>query len=204
MIISCIVVLGLVSSCSFGAESTSRTIPDRQRGSLNFASGPPLSLDGVARVYLPRIDIGSGDLLGSVPRVIDESDDAAFLLALVNDLIDGPSAEEIANGFGNALPLGTSVRSVTPSARKVTIDFAGPLALLNEEDLIVALSQIVYTMSEGFFIREVTIKIDGQNVELPRYDRTKTSGPLTIFDYPTAAITSQPAYPGIISSEAQI
>lgn len=203
-LVSSVVAMGLFASCSFGAESSSRPVPERQRETLSIAFGSPLSLNGEARVYLPRLDITTGPTLGSVPRTIDETDEEAFFLALVNDLLAGPTADEAAFGFGSALPLGIKVLSVIPAVSRLTIDLTGPLALLADPVVVVALAQIVYTMSEGFFIREVTIKVDGQNVEWPRHDGTRTSGPLTIFDYPTAAITSQPAYPGIISANSQI
>lgn len=197
-----LVTLSIVTSCSFGAESTSRPIPDRQRGTLSVAFGSPLSLNGEARVYLPRLDVDSGPFLGSVPRTIEETDEEAFLVTLVNDLIAGPSADEQASGFDSAVPPGTQVLSVTPAVSRVTIDLSGSFDRLDDKALVVALAQIVYTLSEGFFIREVIIKVDGQSKTWPRQDGSRTSDPLTIFDYPTAAISSQPAYPGIFSAES--
>lgn len=192
-----VIALSMMVSCSFGAESTSRTIPERQRGILSVAFGSPLSLNGEARVYLPLRDIDSAPYLGSVPRTIEETDREIFLATLVDDLITGPSAEESDAGFASALPRDIRVLSVTPAASRVTIDFAGPLETLDDQQLIVAMAQIVYTMSEGFFISEVVIKVDGRSVSWPRQDGTRTTDPLTIFDYPTAAISSQPPYPGI-------
>ena len=196
--------LAVGSSCSFGAESSPRPIPDRQRGTLSIAFGSPLSLDGQARVFLPRTDIGDGRRLGSVARLIEETEEEAFLTALIQTLFSGPSADERADGFGTAIPGDLRVLDVVPGANRVTLDISGPLTELPTDDLIVALAQIVYTMSEGFFIRDVTIRIDGADVAWPRADGSRTSNPLTVFDYPTAAITSQPAYPGIISNDADI
>lgn len=195
--------LTALNSCSFGAESTPRQVPDRQRGSLSIDFGSPLSLNGEAHIYLLRLDIDSETNLGSAPRAIDETDEEIFLRQLISDLVAGPSNNEKSQNFGTAIPVGTRVLNVVAAGKRVTLDLSGPLNQLPDEQLIVALSQIVYTMSEGFYIREVIIKIDGQNVDWPRHDGTRKSGPLTIFDYPTAAITSQPAYPGIISTESE-
>ncbi|MFM1751160.1 MAG: hypothetical protein RL119_122 [Actinomycetota bacterium] len=199
---SAVVSLVAVNSCSFGAESTPRQVPDRQRGSLSIDFGSPLSLNGEAHIYLLRLDIDSETNLGSAPRAIDETDEEIFLRQLIDDLIAGPSNSEKSQDFGTAIPVGTRVLNLVAAGKRVTLDLSGPLNQLPDEELIIALAQIVYTMSEGFYIREVIIKIDGQNVEWPRQDGTRKSDPLTIFDYPTAAITSQPAYPGIISTES--
>lgn len=190
----------VATSCSFGAESAPRTIPGRQRGSLSIGFGSPLSLDGEVRIYLPRSD--ADGTLGSVGRTIDESDDDLLLFELIEALVAGPTDDERGQGYGTAIPRGIRVLEVAPAGNRVTIDLSGPLASLPTDDLIAALAQIVYTVSEGFFIREATITIDGAEVSWPRQDGTLTDRPLTIFDYPTAAITSQPAYPGIIPVES--
>lgn len=192
----------VATSCSFGAESAPRTIPGRQRGSLSIGFGSPLSLDGEVRIYLPRSDADGTLALGSVGRTIDESDDDLLLFELIEALVAGPTNDERNQGFDTAIPRGIRVLEVAPAGNRVTIDLSGPLAGLPEDVLIAALAQIVYTVSEGFFIREATITIDGAEVSWPRQDGTFTDRPLTIFDYPTAAITSQPAYPGIIPVES--
>jgi hypothetical protein len=199
--VSTLVVLASVTaSCSFGAESAPRTIPGRQRGSLSIGFGSPLSLDGEVRIYLPRSDADGA--LGSVGRTIEESDDDLLLFELIEVLVAGPTNDERSQGYETAIPRGIRVLEVTPAGNRVTIDLSGPLAGLPADELIAALAQIVYTVSEGFFIREATITIDGAEVSWPRQDGTFTDRPLTIFDYPTAAITSQPAYPGIIPVES--
>ncbi|MFM8483710.1 MAG: hypothetical protein ACKOBT_10210, partial [Actinomycetota bacterium] len=82
----------ITTSCSFGAESAPRTIPDRQRGSLSIGFGSPLSLDGEVRIYLPRSDADGA--LGSVGRTIDESDDDLLLFELIEALVAGPTDDE--------------------------------------------------------------------------------------------------------------
>ncbi|MFM8483958.1 MAG: GerMN domain-containing protein, partial [Actinomycetota bacterium] len=126
------------------------------------------------------------------------------LRSIVTRLPAGPTDDERGQGYGTAIPRGIRVLEVAPAGNRVTIDLSGPLASLPAEELIAALAQIVYTVSEGFFIREAKITIDGAEVSWPRQDGTLTDRPLTIFDYPTAAITSQPAYPGIIPVESAV
>lgn len=167
-LVGALVALSLVASCSYGAESTPQTIPERERGAPTGTLRSPLGRDGEARIYLPRRDINSGPFLDSVARVIDETEIEAILLTLINDLISGPSAEERASGFDTALPTGTQVLSVARGVRRVTLDLAGPLTFLDEAELVVALAQIVYTVSEITFIRKVIIKVDGEIVEWPR------------------------------------
>lgn len=192
----------LLAACSFGVESTSRTIPESQRGSLSGDFGIPLNLNGEFRLYLPRQDVTDGRRLGSVGRLIARTDtNDTLIVELVRSLVAGPTPAEATLGFRTAIPQGTQVLDVSPAAPRVTIDLTGPIAALPERELVVALAQIVYTMSEGFVAREIIIKVDGQSMRWPREDGSFTEEPLTIFDYPTAAITSQPAYPGIIEPE---
>ena len=135
-------------------------------------------------------------------RNIDEADDEDYLPQLLNELIAWPSTAEEDTTFTTAIPKDTQVLGISLVGIRLTVNLSGTLNQLPDEQLIIALAQIVYTMSEGFYDCKVIIKIEGQNVEWPRQDGTRTSDPLTIFDYPTAAITSQPAYPGIISTES--
>lgn len=193
-----------LTACSFGAESAPRTIPDRQRGKLSIGFGSPQSLDGEVRLYLPRLDLGDGTHLGSVARPLEETDVDLLVRELVRTLVTGPTGDERALGFGTAIPQDTQVLNVSPAANRITIDLTGSIASLPTEQLVVALAQIVYTMSEGFFTREIIIQVDGQTMSWPREDGTFTEDPLTIFDYPTAAITSQPAYPGIITPNTSV
>lgn len=191
-------VMFSLTACSFGAESAPRIIPDRQRGELSIGFGSLQSLDGQVRLYLPRLDLDDGTQLGSVARSLEGSDVDVLARELVSTLVTGPTTEERTLGFGTAIPQDTRILNVSPAAPRITIDLSGSIASLPTDRLIVALAQIVYTMSEGFFAREVIIQVDGETRSWPREDGTFTVDPLTIFDYPTAAITSQPAYPGII------
>lgn len=193
-----------LTACSFGAESAPRTIPERQRGKLSIGFGSPQSLDGEVRLYLPRLDLGDGTQLGSVARPLEETDVDLLVRDLVRTLVAGPTAEERTLGFGTAIPQDTEVLKVSPAANRISIDLTGSIASLPVEQLVVALAQIVYTMSEGFFTREVIIQLNGKTMSWPREDGTYTEEPLTIFDYPTAAITSQPAYPGIITPDTSV
>ncbi|MGA0879047.1 MAG: GerMN domain-containing protein [Ilumatobacteraceae bacterium] len=194
----------VLTACSFGAESAPRTIPDRQRGKLSVGFGSPQSLDGEVRLFLPRLDIDNGTRLGSVARPLDVSDVDVLVRELIRTLVVGPTGDERALGFGTAIPQDTQLLDVSPAASRITINLTGSIASLPTEQLVVALAQIVYTMSEGFFAREVIVKVDGQTLSWPREDGTFTEDPLTVFDYPTAAITSQPAYPGIIAPNTPV
>lgn len=193
-----------LSACSFGAESAPRTIPDRQRGKLSIGFGSPQGLDGDVRLYLPRLDIDDGASLGSVARPLDENDPDVLVEELIRMLVAGPTTDERAIGFGTAIPMDTQLLGVSPAASRITVDLTGTIASLPTEQLVVALAQIVYTMSEGFFTREVIVQVDGRTMSWPREDGTFTAEPLTIFDYPTAVLTSQPAYPGIIAPQTPV
>ena len=52
-------------------------------------------------------------------------------------------------------------------------------------------------------VERVSLAVDGALVEWPRGDGSLTSEPLTIFDYPGRAVSSQPDYPAIVVAGAQ-
>ena len=67
------------------------------------------------------------------------------------------------------------------------------------DDLVSALAQLVLTLCEINGVQRVVVVVDGVAHDWPRGDGTLTDSPLTDYDYPGRATSSQPDYPGIIS-----
>jgi spore germination protein GerM len=62
-----------------------------------------------------------------------------------------------------------------------------------------ALAQIVLTLTDIDGVEQVAVTVDGRETEWPRGDGTLVSRPLTAFDFPGRAVSSQPDYPTIIA-----
>ena len=80
----------------------------------------------------------------------------------------------------------------------VKVDVSSRIFDATGDDLVAAIAQIVLTLAEIDGVERVVIVVEGQPQEWPRGDGSLTADPLTEFDYPGRAASSQPPYPGII------
>lgn len=187
--------LVLLASCAFGAEDRARTIPDGQQVNLVDQAATDVSDTGVGRVYMQRSDPTGRSTLVAVQR--DLGDDP---LEVASALLDGPTASEQESGLRSSIPQGTKLNSVRfVSTDTVRIDVGDSLFDATGDDLVSALAQIVFTMCEINGVQRVMVVVDGEARDWPRGDGTLTDTPLTEYDYPGRAISSQPAYPGVVS-----
>lgn len=184
-----------LASCAFGAEERARTIPDSQQVVFVDMAATDIADTGVDRIYLQQSDPTGHSTLVAVQR--DVGDDP---LHTVTVLLDGPTTSEQEIGLRSAIPRGTELNSANfVSTDTVRIDLGDSLFDATGDDLVSALAQIVLTMCEISGVRRVMVVVDGEARDWPRGDGTLTSEPLTRYDYPGRAISSQPAYPGVVS-----
>lgn len=185
----------LLTSCAFGAEDRARTIPDRQQVDLVGQAATEVSGTGVGRVYMQRSDPTGRSTLVAVQR--DLGDDP---LEVASALLDGPTSSEQETGLRSSIPQDTRLNSVRfASTDTVRVDVSESLFDATGDDLVSALAQIVLTMCEINGVQRVMVVVNGEARDWPRGDGTLTDTPLTEYDYPGRAVSSQPAYPGVIS-----
>jgi spore germination protein GerM len=80
----------------------------------------------------------------------------------------------------------------------VRVDLTDDILESTGDDLVSALAQIVFSLGELSGVERIDITVDGQAQDWPRGDGSFTSEPLTVYDYPGRASSSQPAYPGYV------
>lgn len=194
--IKLVVSISLVlASCAYGAEDRARTIPENRQLDLIDQSAAASAGTGVGRIYLQRSDPTGRSSLEAVQR--DIGDDP---LGVVNALLDGPTSAEQEGGLRTAIPRGTELNSARfISTDTVRIDVGDSLFDATGDDLVSALAQLVLTLCEINGVQRVVVVVDGVAHDWPRGDGTLTDSPLTDYDYPGRATSSQPDYPGIIS-----
>ena len=83
------------------------------------------------------------------------------------------------------------------------VDVSAEIFQATGDDLVSAVAQIVLSLAEIDGVERVSLVVDGAVVEWPRGDGSLTSEPLTIYDYPGRAVSSQPDYPAVIEPGAQ-
>ncbi|MFM8846483.1 MAG: GerMN domain-containing protein [Actinomycetota bacterium] len=183
-----------IVGCAVGPESSPRPIAGDPIADGASSVGPASESSGVGRVYLQSSDASGTASLVSVQR--DSTLDPAVAVAA---LLDGPTEDEQGAGVRSAIPRDTRANSVRfTSSGTVQVDVNATIFDATGDDLVNAIAQIVLTLCEIQGVEQVNVTVDGQATEWPRGDGTLTARPLTAFDFPGRAVSSQPDYPSII------
>ncbi len=102
---------------------------------------------------------------------------------LLDRLARGPTRAEVAAGTRSALPDGESFQSKDPVGGTVTVDLSAPFAALSGNDQILALAQIVFTLTARPGIGQVQFTLGGAATDIPRANGSLTPSPVSRDDY---------------------
>lgn len=182
-----------LGACGLGVDDAPRFIADNDQRPLVDAGPGPVSA-GTGRVYLERTDETGRPLLVAVARQITNDP-----VAVVSALLVGPTDDEQQQGVGTAIPPGTTLSSARFTATDmVRVDLSNDILESTGDDLVSALAQVVFSLGELNGVERIDITVDGRAQDWPRGDGSFTSEPLTVYDYPGRAASSQPAFPGYV------
>jgi spore germination protein GerM len=98
-------------------------------------------------------------------------------------LREGPTSAEVSGGVGSALPARNAVRSVSLAGGTATVDFARRFTTLSSSDQLLALAQIVYTLTARPGIGQVRFTLQGETTDVPRANGSLTSARVSRDDY---------------------
>lgn len=189
-----LVAVACLVGCSLDAESTPRPIARDPSRLVDDGAGSESPTTGLGRVYLQRSDASGGSVLVAVQRDLTLDPDDAMRV-----LLDGPTDEEQGSGLRTAIPRDTELLSTGfVASGTVQVDITSSIFDATGDDLVSAVAQIVLTLVDIEGIDRVAMIVDGNVTEWPRGDGTLTSRPLTEFDFPGRALSSQPDYPAIV------
>jgi spore germination protein GerM len=193
---SAVMFIALVAGCSFGPESQSQMIPESQQQNVDEATSSNEVGIGFGRVYLQRSESTGGSVLTGVQRNISSDP-----LNIVQVLLSGPTKAEQDAGLRSAIPASTEVLSARYIATDlVKVDLTDEIFTATGDDLVSSVAQIVLTLADISGIERVIIVVNGQVNEWPKGDGSLTSQPLTAYDFPGRASSSQPAFPAIVNT----
>ena len=193
---SAVMFIAIVAGCSFGPESQSQMIPESQQQNLDEATSSNEVGVGFGRVYLQRSESTGGSVLTGVQRNISSDP-----LNIVQVLLSGPTKAEQDVGLRSAIPASTEVLSARYIATDlVKVDLTDEIFKATGDDLVSSVAQIVLTLADISGIERVIIVVNGQVNEWPKGDGSLTSQPLTAFDFPDRAVSSQPDFPAIVNT----
>lgn len=148
---------------------------DREAGSATADSGQEVL------VYFAK----AGRLVASSRRLRPP----VTVRSMVNALSRGPTRVEIAAGLRSALPDEETIRRVSLSGGTARVDLARPFTALSSGDQIIALGQLVYTLTGEPGIGLVHFTLLGSSTEVPRADGSLTAARVSRDDYLAIAPT---------------
>jgi spore germination protein GerM len=187
------VVLLSVAACSVDEDAAPRDIFPSDDTTAT-AANVDVAAVGTGRIYLVAPEVaGLPTRLRPVAR--DVRNDAARAVAA---LVAGPNDAEFTELARSALPAGLEVGAVRRRPDGIIVlDVNASLRDLSGDSLVLALAQIVYTVSAVDGVSGVTITVDGAATDWPAANGQLRDEPLTVYDFPGLEPSSQPAFPSL-------
>lgn len=182
-------IIGLlaVSGCALEAESTARRSAD--------ADVPFALLDADAPAVVPEAGGTPVTLCLAREARIEEVrrrlDPDLELVDVVRALTRDVSEQESAVGLRTALPADTQIASASVRRGTAVVDFeAAPE--LSGPDRVLAIAQIVCTLSHQIGIGQVGFTADGEPLQVPVADGSLVSDPVNVEDYSPLLSATRP------------
>jgi spore germination protein GerM len=135
-------------------------------------------VNGAAVVQLYLFDPDSSALVPVTRQV-----SAAGIEAVAAELEAGPTASESFLGLRSALSDIDAIEGADIDGSTALVDLGDSFTTLGGSDQIIAIAQLVYTVTERPNLDRLVVSVNGENVEVPRDDGTLTRDPLTRTDY---------------------
>lgn len=189
-----VVALTATSGCSIQPDATPNDLPAERAAVFGEPSTGDVAA-GTNRVYLlAPTDPDAPQRLRSVQRDVPTA--PASVLA---SLFAGPNASERDAQIDTAIPADVELLAARPVGQVLTVDLNDAFGELTPDGLRLAVAQIVSTATDLDGVRSVQLRIEGEPRVWPLGNGELTDRPLTRYDYPGLAESSQPAFPAIPS-----
>lgn len=103
---------------------------------------------------------------------------------LVRVLFEGPTADESSRGLTTDIPSGTVLLSLDVNGTTATADLSKAFGDLGGSEQVLAVAQVVYTLTASRHIDGVRFTVEGRTVEVPDGSGSLSSRPRTRSDFP--------------------
>jgi spore germination protein GerM len=158
----------ILGGCGVPAQDSPERLGDQ--GALPVVGTPVTSVPGStkATVWFVR-----AERLVPVERSVPEGGAQAAVRAL----LAGPTAEEVAAGMHTELGPSSRVSTVDVNGRVANVAVDASFSQVQPDHQVLAVAQLVYTVTEVSGIDAVAITVDGEPVEVPGRDGALQDGP---------------------------
>lgn len=178
-----VATVSALAACSTGPQRSATRI-DPAEVPFNLLEVPdaaePLASGQSVSVFLEH----EGGLV-ELDRAVDDDD----LGSVLDALAAGPTDDERVVGLSSALPPG-QVGEVSADRGVALVDLRDSFADLARADQVVAIAQIVFTLTGQPGIGRVSFTLEGESIELPRGDGALTTDALARDDFDEFAPTA--------------
>ena len=172
-----VALLAGLAACGVPAEEGPRVIAPTADNALPTAAPTPLGPAGGAEVtFCLTRDEQLVEVTRRVTRVPDVGDS-------IEDLLAGPTEEESALGLGTALGGAPVVTDVRLDDSVAVLTLRSDAREGSRTDDVLALGQVVCTLTARKDVTGVAFEQDGERVAVPRGDGSLTREPLRIGDF---------------------
>jgi Sporulation and spore germination len=170
-------VSGVAAACGVSPDSSASRIEPTDVPFGLLDDEPTTTSVGSGRVT--NVYLLTEDRLVAVERTVPKENDLADLLEVV---VSGPSEVEQSLGITSAIPAGT-VASVTSSRGIAEVDLTAAFGDVRSREQLLALGQIVYTLTGQPGIGGVRFTLEGEEITVPLADGTLSDDPLARDDF---------------------
>lgn len=173
-----LIVLVGTTGCAVGSESQAQNIDVTVEAAIVGLPVPAIGDDEAVAIssYVVR-----DNRLVHVTREIDIQADTA--LAVVESTIVGPTVAEQRSGLWSAVPIATTLEAVGVVDKVATIDLSPEFASIGGLDELLAIGQLVHSLTALADVDAVIFQIAGTRVSVPLPDGALVARPVTADDY---------------------
>jgi hypothetical protein len=120
---------------------------------------------------------------GRLVRTVRSLPPPVTLDALLESLKQGPSRTELSDGVRSAVPDDNTFESAELSGGTALVDLGKPFTAASTEEQVLALAQIVFTLTARPGVGQVQFTIDDAAIEIPVGDGSATTQPVSRDNY---------------------
>lgn len=167
------------AACGVPLDSAPETVP------MEPADGPELGpTPGTEQLPVTLYLVGDGGVVGVAHHLASPVDAGSVL----DYLFDGIDPRAV--GLRTSIPDGTELLGMVVEGTTARIDLTRDFAAVGGEEELLAVAQVVLTLTDLPEIEAVSFELEGVPTDVPRADGALTGRPVTAADYRTLAAIS--------------
>lgn len=176
-------VVAAVAGCGVPTEGTATRF-DRDAVPFDLVAAPSSTTTTTTTPRQPTVDVPLFFVLnGQLAGVRHPLPPPLTLLSVLGALAAGPTAEELATGLRSVLPPVGAVQDVRLAGGVATVALGPAFTTLAGPDQVLAVAQVVATLTGQPGVGRVAFTLDGAPVAVPRQDGSLASDSVSRDDY---------------------